>query len=52
MGSADKVCAIYTYKLFVVAEIVLFGKDSEKLFGRLRGLSHWKYLVVMSIDEG
>ena len=52
MGSADKVCTIYISKLFVVAEIVLFGNDSEKLFGRLRGLSHWKYLMVLTMYWG
>ena len=52
MGSAEKVCTIHTYKLFVVAQIVFFGNDSEKLSGRLRGLSHWKYLMVLTMDWG
>ena len=52
MGSAEKVCTMNIYKLFIVVNILLYGNDSEKLFGRLRGLSHWKYLVVLSMDEG
>ena len=47
MGSADEVCNIHMYNLFVVANILLFGNDSEKFSGRLRGLSHWKYLMVV-----
>ena len=35
------------YKVFIIAANIFFGNDSEKLFGRLRGLSHWKYLMVV-----
>ena len=44
MGSAEKVCYMNVYKLFIVATNVFFGNDSEKLFGKLRGLSHHKIL--------
>ena len=40
MGSAEKVCTIHIYRLFVVVLIVHLGNDNEKLFDRLRGLSH------------
>ena len=53
MGSAEKVCTVNIYKVFIVATNVLFVNDSEKLFGRLRGLSHWKVLgVVLAMNEG
>ena len=52
MGSAEKVCTMNIYKLFIVVTNVSLGNVSVKLFGRLRGLSHCKYLVVLSIDEG
>ena len=52
MGSAEKVFTMNIYKLFIVAKDLLYGNVSEKLFVRLRGLSHWKYLVVLAMDEG
>ena len=52
MGSAEKVCTMNIYKLFIVANKLFYGDDSEKLFGRLRGPSQWKYLVVLAMDEG
>ena len=44
MGSAVKVCTVIIYKVFMVARNIFFGNDSERLFGRLRGLSHWNVL--------
>ena len=46
MGSAEKVCMMNTYKLFVVPEVVFIGYDSETSFWILSGLSHLKYLMV------
>ena len=50
MGITEKVCTIHIYKLFVVATNVCFDNDSEQLFGRLRGQSHWNHLMVLAMD--
>ena len=50
MGSAEQVCGMYIYKLFVVSHIVYFGNDCEKLLGRLRELSPWKSLIVLAME--
>ena len=52
MGSAEKVCAVNIYKVFIVARNVSFGNDSERLFGRLRGLSHWYVLGDIGPGQG
>ena len=31
MGSAEKVCTMNIYKLFIVAKDLLYGNDSEKV---------------------
>ena len=48
MGSVEKVCTIHIYKhVVVVKQISLSCNDSETLVGRLRGLSDWKYVMLV-----